>query len=504
MNTYTRILFIAVVTSVIVSCSKESEKTIRQDGVRFTVTSGTPATKTGIANLGNGKYGSYWCAADRLSAWNTGRSTTEFMVLENTLPDGELAIFTGSGLSSENGTLRTFYPSDAISRADEDYVYFATKDVQYPTSCSFDPEADRLLSKEYSYQAVDGCVSIDDMRFHRLLAVMKVNILGEEFAGEVVKRLKLSFSYNIGGYYRCSTADMTTTLYNNPATTVAAIPREDILIGDTDNGAVYFLVPPGESWTYGYNLLSEVEVLTDAHLLKKSFSGAEVLLKPAEMAVVNITLTSENLVTEEGTHLAEYSSWGENVSENKFILHQNVKGVLCHPDGYQVKIDQDYDFEFEVADSETNTVTVSDESALTKINAPSLLFSGANNTTFERGGKFVKTLVLRPLSERWGGGDGYSANITLQSRTLSYIDTERDLTYQIDFPGISESFSFVPDHVVAEKDESLSDDTKTVYKVTCHYRIGVSYPGSINADRVSIESSEYYFSKTHYRVFNNE
>ena len=500
MSNSIRLVAILALVSAMASCTKAVPGKSGQGMVKFTLISGEPVSKTGIESAGSGKYLSFWHSGDKLSAWNKGQTVTEFMTLENTQPDGRLAVFSGSGLAAESGTIRAFYPSGAVDRADADYVYFTTKDVQYPTATSFDPEADRLLSKEYPYQTSDGAVLIDDMRFHRLMTVLKVNLLGSDFSGEVVKSVKLVFSQHIGGRFRSSTVDMETTAYSNNVNTVTAILKDEVRVADANGGAVYVIVPPGQATNQNYNGLSEIEVITDSHLLKKSFSDVAIQLNPSEMAVVNITLSQDHLVKEEGVYLTEYSSSGEQVSDGKFVIHQNLKGVLCHPDGYQVKIDQDYDFEFDVVDSGTNLAAVTDEAVLSKTAVPSFTPNGGDKTTFERDGKFVKTLVRLPYRERWSA-DGFISDVALRTRILSYIDTDKTPTYSIDFPGIEESVSFAPDHVIAEWDESRSNDSKTVYKVTCYYRIGVSRSRTIDAALLHIDADQYYFTKTHYREY---
>lgn len=271
--------------------------------------SGTIDSKTIIDYDENaGVYHPSWSAGDRMGLYVDAPANASGAVLTNAAA-GEKAVFTGkiASLATGTHTIYGYYPQDAFVSYDETSgTSFRIPAVQYPTATSFDPAADLLIAKSQTVDYAGGNLSIDNVRFARPMAVVKVVLrdktinqdfarddfdlrvksmslwpsdpVNQPLAGTAVIDLKgepeiKSFVGNGG----CVTADFTAAPYRI----------------DNETNAAYFVVNPVD-YTDGGSIILNVDAGRCGIVKELKMSEKGVALKAGQVTVINVDVTSSD------------------------------------------------------------------------------------------------------------------------------------------------------------------------------------------------------------------
>lgn len=489
------ILFVVCCLTSMVACKKTIVESPKKDEVQIVICTNSAETKTYIENTDEGIYSAAWHKGDKLDVFADGLVSQ----LENVYADGPLAKFSGSGIIPETGTMRAVYPF-GITTLEEDSAIFSLKDIQHPSATSFDPEADVLLSKAYSYQVQDGSVIIEDLRFHRPVSVVKINLIGEDLSGERVNTFKWTSSATLTGDCMWNLNDNEKTGIQNPKNTITAIPCEPVYIGSSKNNAIYLIVPENE---IGKNQLFTFEIHTFSYTITKSFYTPSAVKFPAsEIVVFNLSLTNDDAKQNvSGLKQAIYSKEIEQCDDGIFALKQNIKGVMTHPDGYDIPFDRDYYIRVNLSGASEKAVEY--KSYLKLETTPSLLPDGADRTSDIKDGKFTTRTTTNHYKVHWSV-DGSVEYCYFSFEEGYYRDPEGETYFSVNLPYM-EINSLSVDHVSCVKDEMRSTDEKTVYRVTCYYRLEIGYPDEFYSFfGISRSVPEtYLIPYTHYRSYIN-
>ena len=292
-------VLVAATAMALASCQKNANDITTTQEVHFTIKAGIE-TKTFISDNGNGTYTPSWTKGDKIGvAFGAPGKSTEF---ENKSDDGIIASFEGKssfkvGEADEvSGNMYAFFPSSAYNKVyDNGEVRLDLAATQYPSSSSFDPSCDLLISKPCFYVAeATGSeveVLIEDMYFARMMSVLKVNLNSEFIADEPVKSISFKAEgLKLSGAMRFN-LDQGTFVGNQSTgdlSEVKAMYSEDPIVVSGEKNASYLVVAPITIPT-GTNLTFTIE--TENYDVVKTVTAKDDMPFPAgDIAVINLNI----------------------------------------------------------------------------------------------------------------------------------------------------------------------------------------------------------------------
>lgn len=294
-------VLVAAAAMALVSCQKNEFNTPTQKELHFTVKADAPQTKTAITDNGDKTYTPSWTKGDKIGVFFADPKANEALsaTFENTAETGSTAKFEGKAAATDEGTLYSFYPSSAFSKAYGDgTIRLDLETSQKPTSTSFDPECDILVAQPCMYMSDGTDVVIDDMYFARIMSVLKIN-LNTTFADiedEVVK----SISFGVTGVDIAGNAVVDYKIaeikgWNNGTTdrnviTATYTDSEYISIAGTNNAA-YLVVAP-VNIPAGKTLTFTIE--TQNYNISKVVASPEMSFTAGKVEVINLTIGEDN------------------------------------------------------------------------------------------------------------------------------------------------------------------------------------------------------------------
>lgn len=183
---------------VLVSCNKEIENPVKEnsvDGIKVTVVTGIPETKTFITGMD---------ASHAELAWD---NDDKFGFVNVAVPEDNLAEITsidGSGAATIEGTVATagtffaYYPKSTYDPTSDGAVLRIKTAQTPPDGTSFDPNADVLVSGTFDVAPAGATTAPASIQFKRLGAFLKVyfqdNTTGSKLTGESVQKVSVQSS----------------------------------------------------------------------------------------------------------------------------------------------------------------------------------------------------------------------------------------------------------------------------------------------------------------------
>lgn len=283
--------FLFVALLALVSCSTEMvpNKEFGKDKVHLIVKSGEPKTYLDNNMLPN------WETSDRLGVF------VDNLVYETSVWDGSLYNMAASGRQSSFegevpaslGTEHTLYAVYPYSSLYQVYANLTigveVPSTQYPRVASFDPAADILLGEPYNFTPVSNEYTIEDMRFARALAILKLQPSGAP-AGDVISSARITAPVTLTGRARLDMENGAISGWTIQKKDVSAIYTDEKPVLGTD--AIYLLVNPqiissGSELTF--------EFFTDNNFISKTVTlPYDVVLEAGNITRIGVNLTSAN------------------------------------------------------------------------------------------------------------------------------------------------------------------------------------------------------------------
>lgn len=299
-------LMVAMCTMI--SCKAEASDEISPNlpEVHIKATSSVE-TKTYIEKEGS-VYKPFWSADDKVGLCFDSM-TNDRITLENSLESGPSAIFVGSAsIDAEDIPEQAYawYPRSAYTSGyNESEGGFNIPEFQHPTLTSFDPAADLLISKPHQVnitvsQSGDTEINLDDLRFARPMAVLKITPDGEGLAGETVKSVSVSSPEGItlSGRVKMDMENASIGFWPISSPYITATYDEGSFTVDGKNSA--YIVTAPASFKSGDKLVITFE--TDSRRASKTIEFQEPRsLKPGKVTPVTLTINESDCsdITEE-------------------------------------------------------------------------------------------------------------------------------------------------------------------------------------------------------------
>lgn len=250
-------VYVAAAAMALASCQKNEIDAPVKKNVHFTIKAGIE-TKTSITD-NNGTYSPSWTVGDNLGVMFTlgdgKKKDTQFTATSVT--EG-VATFEGRYTFDTNenglvdGNFYAFYPSEAFNKSYYDgTIRLDLKEVQKPTSTSFDPSCDLLIAKPCYYLAEatgeEASVEIADMYFARTMSVLRINLKSDFLSNEVVKSVSFEAEgVQLTGAMRFNLSEgkfVGNQTTSGKSTVTAEYSDYQISVAGEKN-AVYFVVAP--------------------------------------------------------------------------------------------------------------------------------------------------------------------------------------------------------------------------------------------------------------------
>lgn len=294
------ILGFGCIAAALSSCQQEPrilEPSGAQD-VNFTILAGKPETKTYIESDGSG-YRACWHNGDQLgvcvdevnkdgSAWDG--------TLVNGAASGQNARFTGtvSMTTGVDHTLIAVYPASALSHTYANgSVELDLPAIQRPTLTSYDPTADVLVAKPYGINTTSSSVVIDDMRFARVMSILKIKPAGAsgmKALGEEITSLKISAPVTLAGKAKIVPETCEITGWVNESESVTALYSSEKPVLGTD--CIYLQVNP-QTLTAGTDLTIEIKT-ENYYILKTVTLSSDMVFPQSHIASINVSIADTN------------------------------------------------------------------------------------------------------------------------------------------------------------------------------------------------------------------
>lgn len=464
-----KVYYLVLIVLSIFSCKKAEVITSeRNEGVNFVLQTGS-ATKTYVQEEDEGHYVPYWHDTDAVSAWDEN-ATSSIFTLTNHLPAGQLAEFTGNVAANASGKLRVMYPAGLKDLSvNATTASFTMPSLQTPTASSFDPKADILVSKAYSYEAVDGEVNLEGVEFHRVMALLKINLLSEDLEGEYVRSFKLTSSAcYLSGPCTVTFAGLeVSTGGRDGLKYVSAEPKEDVVIGGTGNHSIYLMVPPTN---IPGKLTFDIE--TGSYTIQKEVLLSDpIVLDNTGVTVINLSLSNENISSQLISGVSKLSYKRDvTIQDGSLEISQRIKGVITDFIGDKYPFDETFTASVTLTGAEDLVVQYPANLGSTDgPNAYMVWNAGNSGPSYSDLGIFSCTTI----------GNGYeyrgpyigTHHSVIKTQSLKYIP-ENNL--QMPYASFN-SKSLQVNRVEYVRDDERSTESQEVYWVTIYYQTRVTY-----------------------------
>lgn len=181
------ILMAVVVLTAVVACHDGSTSSASHDGVKLITLVAEGDTRTSL----DAERGVVcWSAGDRVAVIENGSklSVSEDAVIDNSGRASFTARFE-SNLLEKFFTYDAIYPAESVDATplNGDVIEYALPAVQHPSSNSFDPAADILISQRERHLLQPSMLA---MRFKRMVAIGELRLVGLE--GVAVERVSIT------------------------------------------------------------------------------------------------------------------------------------------------------------------------------------------------------------------------------------------------------------------------------------------------------------------------
>jgi len=313
-NSYKLLIALAAFATAFTSCSKEiTNPDAIEDGIKVTIHSGAPATKTAISGTTP-----YWCDGDAIGV-STGAANNNAKFEENSIADNDTAeTATFSGTVSATGTYYAYYPytSNGVSASGAKVDIPST---QNPTAASFDGSADVMVSKSFEISTTES-TTIENLEFKRLGAIVKVVLKDGSDTYDLSNEQPISVSLTaesnlVGRVYVDMVNQELGSIYYNASPTVTAEYTSSTKFAIDGSNAAYFVVYP-QTLTAGTTL--NVSATTDSYTISKDINVPDggIVFEGGAVTVLNVNIEDSHIAASSaGASLpfVDDMSWLDNV-----------------------------------------------------------------------------------------------------------------------------------------------------------------------------------------------
>lgn len=491
------VFFSAIACGLLLAgCAKEitkNEGDSAQEGkqVSFTIKAKALETKTYIDyDSGTKTYTPKWKNGNQIGVFFDTWSADDPVSANfaNTAADGEDAVFSGTGtVKAEEQTIYAFYPSSSWVKTYADGIGLSIPEVQKPTASSYDESADLIVNKPYPITIDNSSVSIDDMRFARILATLKVVVkdgtAASALASDEISSITLQSTMTgaaLTGRIKWNYDTAESTMMVSKTSVTGDLSANPIAI----NNPIYLLVNP-ITLTTGTDL--NISISTNNHEISKEVTLANDLeFLQGGVAVLNITIRDTDTIgpailepTGDGWYLVQKASWLK-VGDKVVITNLASDGALGAASGaYRSKVTVSVtDGKLSVGDATQLTLAAGNADG-------SWAFKDGDNYLYHSGDKSVGTKATLDDSGSWiitVGGTGTKINNVGSStyylqynssnpRFTDYTGTQQDVRIykKYSLPQLDPiTVTLTPDHANKEILVQWVDvDNATNYEVTC-------------------------------------
>lgn len=296
------------VLSLLCACESKSDNQDEKSSsiLHFEISAQVPQTKTSIVGTeipgepGKYQYDPMWGADDKVAVlFSANEDSTPKEQLENSLPYGETALFTGDISAPASGTASVIYPYSAWTGGKSGFA--TLKSSQTPELTSFDPSCDILCAEPKAYSESGGTVSISGLRFHRLTGVLRIEFTGSYADGERIQSLKFTApdGTTLAGAFTMNLADANIGTVTSGTNVVTATYTNGPVIG---SGSVFLSLLPCVIASGGR---ITVEARTDSFDIVKSFTLVDSMTIPqGGVTVLRLSVTDAHC-----TSLRDRDGW---------------------------------------------------------------------------------------------------------------------------------------------------------------------------------------------------
>ena len=333
MKKINAMMMFAVVTAALVSCNKEKDLASDQngEGIRISVTASMPETRTVLADDGTNVN---WTSTDKVGFIN-GHDNVNVESSAAVIDADGRATFTGTVPSK--GTYYAYYPyfNDGSYAPNAEGVTVRVPNTQHPTSKSFDPAADLLVSEAFNVTEASSYPAT--LRFRRLGAFIKVRFEDKTSKGKLAGKYAASVSIqgqnNLVGRFRISGTEGLVNQDSGDKIVTAEYAAETFEVTSSKSNAWFGVVP--QTFVRGSTLTVTVNV-DGADIIKALTIPKDVVLGAGNILPIKVTFTDGDFPTELEKVLTLERVWGfYKEGTTPWYAPSNITAVsIAHPDGY--------------------------------------------------------------------------------------------------------------------------------------------------------------------------
>ena len=333
MKKINAMMMFAVVTAALVSCNKEKDLASDQngEGIRISVTASMPETRTVLAEDGKNVN---WTSTDKVGFIN-GDDNVNVESSPAVIDADGRATFTGT--VPTEGTYYAYYPyfNDASYAPNAEGVTVCVPNTQHPTSKSFDPAADLLVSEAFNVTEASSYSAT--LRFRRLGAFIKVRFEDKTSKGKLAGKYAASVSIqgenNLVGRFRISGTEGLVNQDSGDKIVTAEYAAETFEVTSSKSNAWFGVVP--QTFVRGSTLTVTVNV-DGADIIKALTIPKDVVLGAGNILPIKVTFTDGDFPTELEKVLTLERVWGfYKEGTTPWYDTSNITAVsIAHPDGY--------------------------------------------------------------------------------------------------------------------------------------------------------------------------
>lgn len=298
-----------------------------------------------------------WQGSDRIGVTNLDSNHP----FTNNNSQGTQAVTTFSGTAEAGATLYSYYPYGSGSVSSHGTLTIPLPQSQHPTTDSFDPAADIMVSMPFIYKG-----GAQSLRFARLGAVVKLQIndktTGARLGKETMHAISLTAQQNLTG--------MVTIPLQNPSEAVITTGSPQLMASfekETKATASVHLIAFPQILPHGSTLT--FEAVTDNYAIRREIAipASGIELKSAVLTPISVSITDENLraATSVRIDFGQCSGKGETPSDwNKVTAYKpleapiSLKTTSGAPSGLQITALSGFNAEWGGSTGENQSWTV--------------------------------------------------------------------------------------------------------------------------------------------------
>ena len=291
-------ILIPILLAAVAAGACQREPVIEQEnGLTVTIQAGMPEPTRTFIEAAPAGWLPYWNNGDVLGVM-VDDAYDKPISFTNTAEDGRTGTFTGTLTDIEDGshTLTAWYPKEFKAGRTESVMKYELGEQTLPSLTSFDPSQDLLIGLPTAFTVSGGEVSVDQMRFRRIFAVVKVTLTDAStlLANQLVNSVSLTAGATLTGKANVDLLDGEISRWENASQTVKGVYPNGFNM-DGQN-SVYLLVNP-VTLPSGSSLTLEVETNHPEYQISKTVKLSEdIELAANKVTTLRFSLSDANVI----------------------------------------------------------------------------------------------------------------------------------------------------------------------------------------------------------------